>query len=151
MPTNELASNRTLWQSCLMGFLLDERSFSPRRLQIILSAARAVFKSWVEMENFLSFTFKWKRIVSMRAPTAPGLFKVLCYHVFTGDQIWDCIILRVIDVVIWIQVWGLPIGYHNLNFSEYIGAMVSPVEWVDWPNGFPRNLRFLRIRVQIQP
>ena len=27
MPSNEPASNRTLWQSCLVGFLLDEDAF----------------------------------------------------------------------------------------------------------------------------
>ena len=51
--------------------------------------------------------------------------------------------------MIWIQIWGLPLKYHYLNFAKYIGAMIGPADWVDWPNGFPRKLRFIRMRVRI--
>ena len=33
------AISRNLWNSCLVGFLLEERSFFPRRLQTILNRA----------------------------------------------------------------------------------------------------------------
>ena len=39
MNPHDITATRNLWSSCLVGFLLDDRSFSPRRLQTILSAA----------------------------------------------------------------------------------------------------------------
>ena len=38
-----------------------------------------------------------------------------------------------------------------IDFVEYLPAMIGPVEWVDWPIGIPRNLRFLRVKVWINP
>ena len=39
--------------------------------------------------------------------------------------------LQVTNVAIWIQIWGLPLEYHNLEFVQYIGAMIGTVEWID--------------------
>ena len=48
-------------------------------------------------------------------------------------------------VPIWVQIWGLPLAYFVVDFAEYLGTIIGPVEWVDWPTGYPRNLRFLRV------
>ena len=33
----------------------------------------------------------------------------------------------------------------------YLGAMVGLVERFDWPNRYPRNPRFIKLRVRIKP
>ena len=51
---------------------------------------------------------------------------------------------------IWVQLWGVPLEYHTLDFVEYLGSIIGPVEWIDWPTGNLRNLRFLRLKVRIR-
>ena len=33
---------------------------------------------------------------------------------------------------------------------KYLGAIIRLIEYVDWSMGYPRNLKFLRVRVQIR-
>ena len=37
-----------------------------------------------------------------------------------------------------------------LHFVEYLGSIISPVEWIDWLTSSPRNERFVKLRVWIK-
>ena len=53
-------------------------------------------------------------------------------------------------IPMWVQIWGLSLGYYMVDFVKYLGAFIGPVEWVDWPIDYPCNLRFFRVRVIIK-
>ena len=144
----------TLRSSCLVGFLLDECSFSPKRLQTILSAS---WELWGQIQilgkdgKFYVIHFdndEDRKYICANSPWAVQGAFLSVFHWRLNLRLHT---LRVLDIAVWIQIQGLPLDYHHLNFAEYVGAMVGPVDWVDWPNGFPRNLRFIRMRVWFNP
>ena len=54
-------------------------------------------------------------------------------------------------VSIWVQLHGLPLEYQYLNLAERMGHIMGISERVDWEDIIPHNIRFMRIRVQINP
>ena len=59
--------------------------------------------------------------------------------------------LNVLNFSIWVQVWDLSLEYHTLDFAEYLGSIRGPIKWIDWSNNYPRNMRFLTMRIRIRP
>lgn len=39
--------------------------------------------------------------------------------------------LHVIDIFVWVQLWGAPLKYQTFSFFEYLGAMIGPVQALD--------------------
>ena len=54
-------------------------------------------------------------------------------------------------VSIWVQLHGLPLDYQYLELAERMGQMIGPVEKVDWEDRLPRNIRFMRLKVRLNP
>ena len=54
-------------------------------------------------------------------------------------------------ITIRVQLHGLPLEYQYPAFAIQLGQMISLVDRVDWEPDLPRNIRFMRVRVQIDP
>lgn len=59
--------------------------------------------------------------------------------------------LQVNYVSIWVQLHGLPLEYQHPELAEKMGQMMGIVDRVDWEDKIPRNIRFMRIKVRIDP
>ncbi|XP_065638366.1 uncharacterized protein At4g02000-like [Quercus suber] len=54
-------------------------------------------------------------------------------------------------VSIWVQLHGLPLEYQHPELAERMGQMIGPVEKIDWEDKLPRNIRFMRLKVGLNP
>lgn len=54
-------------------------------------------------------------------------------------------------VSIWVQLHGLPLEYQYPKLAERMGQMIGAVEKIDWDDSLPRNIRFMRIKVRLNP
>ena len=54
-------------------------------------------------------------------------------------------------VSIWVQLHGLPLEYHYPELAERMGQMIGSFEKIDWEDRLPRNIRFMRIKVRLNP
>ena len=54
-------------------------------------------------------------------------------------------------ISIWVQLHGLPLEYQYLELAEKICQLMGIVERVDCEDKIPRNIRFMRVKVRIDP
>ena len=54
-------------------------------------------------------------------------------------------------VSLWVQFHGLPSEYHYPELVESMGQMIGIVKKVDWEDQLPINIRFMRVRVRMDP
>ena len=54
-------------------------------------------------------------------------------------------------VSIWVQLHGLPLEYHYPELAERMGQMIGSFEKIDWDDRLPRNIRYMRIKVRLNP
>lgn len=60
--------------------------------------------------------------------------------------------LQVLNYVsIGVQLYGLPIEYQYPELAEQMGQLIGFVERVDWEGHIPRNIRFMRVHVRLDP
>ena len=59
--------------------------------------------------------------------------------------------LRLNFVSIWVQLHGLPLEYHDPELAKRMGQMIGAFEKIDWEERLPRNIRFIRIKVHLNP
>ena len=52
-------------------------------------------------------------------------------------------------ITIWVQLHGLPLEYQYPDFAMQLGQMTGLVDRADWEPDLHRNIRFMRVRVQI--
>ena len=46
---------------------------------------------------------------------------------------------------------GLPLKYQFPELAEYMGQLIGIVERINWEDTIPRNIRFMRIKVRVDP
>lgn len=46
---------------------------------------------------------------------------------------------------------NLPLEYHDTNLAHFMGDLIGEYVSIDWQPTFPRNIRFLRLQVRIDP
>lgn len=54
-------------------------------------------------------------------------------------------------VSIWVQLHGLPLEYQEPEIAERMGQMIGAFEKIDWEERLPRNIRYMRIKVRLNP
>ena len=54
-------------------------------------------------------------------------------------------------VSLWVQLHGLPLEYQYPKLAIQMGHMLGVYERIDWDAHIPRNIRFMRIRVRMNP
>ncbi|KAF7801724.1 reverse transcriptase [Senna tora] len=58
---------------------------------------------------------------------------------------------RVVSFPLWVEFWGFPLEYYSTYVAEHVGEFVGEVVQVDFSYQGFRNLRYLRVRVNIDP
>ncbi|OMP08518.1 hypothetical protein COLO4_06395 [Corchorus olitorius] len=54
-------------------------------------------------------------------------------------------------IELWLQIWGLSIEYHNARVAEKLARTAREIIKIDWRYQRPRNIRFLRVRIALDP
>lgn len=54
-------------------------------------------------------------------------------------------------ISVWVQFHGLPLEYQYLELAKKMRQMMGLVEGVGWEDRLPRNIRFMRIKIRINP
>ena len=54
-------------------------------------------------------------------------------------------------ISVWVQLNGLPLKYQYLELAKYMSQLMGIVERVDWEDIIPINIRFMRIKVKVDP
>ena len=54
-------------------------------------------------------------------------------------------------ISLWVQLHGLLLEYQYPDLAEHMGQIMGILERVDWEDYIPRNIRFLRVRVRVDP
>ncbi|KAF7839773.1 uncharacterized protein G2W53_008255 [Senna tora] len=53
------------------------------------------------------------------------------------------------SVPVWVEFWGFPLEYYTVDIVELVGSMVGNVLQVDFSDQGLRNLRYLRVKVEL--
>ena len=59
--------------------------------------------------------------------------------------------LRLNFVSIWVQLHGLPLEYQDPELAKRMGQMIGAFKKIDWEERLSRNIRFMRIKVCLNP
>ena len=59
--------------------------------------------------------------------------------------------LKLNYILVWVQLHGLPLEYQYPELAKYMGQLIGMVERVNWEDTIPRNIRFMRIKVRVDP
>ncbi|XVF53654.1 hypothetical protein PTKIN_Ptkin05aG0116100 [Pterospermum kingtungense] len=54
-------------------------------------------------------------------------------------------------VLLWVQIRGLPLKFQFSEFAERLAQVIGNAIMMDWKNITPRNLRFMGVRVWVNP
>nr|POE48964.1 uncharacterized protein CFP56_49428 [Quercus suber] len=148
----EVSIQRDFWSSCAIGFILDYRKFSVNRLQQIITSAWRIrgSVSVVGRESYC-YIIHFEDLEDLNHICNEGPWAVdgalLVFEKWRPNLILSHLQLNYISV--WVQLHGLPLEYPEL--AEEMGQMMGILERVDWEDRVPRNIRFMRIKVRIDP
>ena len=149
-----LEKNRVLWRHCLVGYLLDRRCFSVRRMQSILNSAwrlRGSIRIVGRQESYYIIHFEYptdQEYILREGPwSVDGALLVV--EQWTPNLALNRIQLTFFTT--WVQVHNLPLEYHDIDLAHFMGDLIGEYVSMDWRPPFPQNICFLRLQVRIDP
>lgn len=148
------ALQRINWQSTLVGALIDRKPIPTDRMQTIIDKAWSLQGSVrVRGKAGSNYIFEFDNIADMQFLAEEGPWAVqnkllmLDYWVpnliLTQHQVTEC--------PIWVQIWGLPLEHLSTANAVNIGSLIGHPLNVDFSDQGIRNLRYLRVQVNIDP
>ncbi|OMO89546.1 hypothetical protein COLO4_19700 [Corchorus olitorius] len=150
----DLMEAREEASKCIVGFLLDIRKFSTENVQRWLNQAwQPVGEVTVIGRDDDRYLIYIASEVDRKAALeqTPWAFQGALFatrkwnpNVPLGDMVLD-------RVELWLQIWGLPFEYQNRRVAEKLAHTAGEIIKIDWRNRRPRNIRFLRIRIALDP
>ncbi|KAF7802375.1 ribonuclease H [Senna tora] len=145
-------SNRTFWEKCLIGLLIDSRKFKVSRMQSIIDnfwylrgPARVVGR----VKRYYVIHFEVDEDRQHILNEGPWAMQGGLLSMFLWEPNLSLSTLLVTEVAVWVQLWHLPLEYQTPLMAEKIGALMGEVREINWAPTFPRNIRFLRVRIRI--
>ena len=150
----EIAIQRNYWNLCAIGFILDHRKFSVSHLQHIIDNAwriRGIVSIVGRESYFYVFHFEFEEDLLHICNEGPWAVAgaLLVLERWTPNLILSHLQLNYISI--WVQLHGLPLEYQYFELAEKMGHMMGLLERVDWEDKIPRNIRFMRVKVRIDP
>lgn len=143
---------RRFWRNCLIGTLVDCRQFTVRRMQAIVdncwNLRGAVRVVGVSRNNYV---FHFNNIQDRVFIMDEGPWAVQGGLIFFAPWEPNMVLTnyRIAEISVWIQLWGIPLEFQTPAVASALGSILGVCLSVDWSPEFPRNLRFMRIRVRI--
>ncbi|OMO55535.1 hypothetical protein COLO4_35935 [Corchorus olitorius] len=154
LGTGDVMESREETNKCIVGFLLDMRRFSTETIQ------RWVQQEWKptgevtvigrdDNRYLIFFSDDTDRRVALeQTPWSyqGALFATRRWNpnVPLGEIVLD-------RIELWLQIWGLSVEYQNAVVAEKLARTAGEVIRIDWRNQRPRNIRFLRVRIALDP
>jgi hypothetical protein len=152
-PTDVIIQ-REYWSNCAIAYLLDYRKFSVRHLQHIIDTAWRV-RGNVTMVGRDSYYY----ILHFDVPDdlvyicdeGPWAVEgaLLILERWRANLVLHGLQLNFVSL--WVQLYGLPLEYQYPDLAIQMGHMLGVFERIDWDAHIPRNIRFMRIRVRLNP
>ena len=151
---DDVAAQREFWNRCTIGFLLDYRKFLVSFFQNIINAAwrlRGPVTVVVRESYFYILHFEYNE--DLQHICNEGLWALegalLVLEKWRPNLVLNHLHLNYISI--WVQFHGLPLEYQYPELAEYIRKLMGIVEQVDWEDRMPRNIRFMRVKVKVDP
>ena len=152
--TENLNMQREFWNHCAFGFLLDYRKFSVHHLQQIINSAWRIrgVVSVIGRDSFF-YILHFEVLEDLNHFCSEGPWAVdgalLILEKWRPNLVVSRLQLNFVSI--WVQLHGLPLEYQYPELAERMGQIMGILERVDWEDSIPRNIRFLRVRVRIDP
>ncbi|OMP14346.1 hypothetical protein COLO4_00030 [Corchorus olitorius] len=150
----EINVARTEGMECLVAFLLDFRRFTTASVQKALER-RWNFRGRVTVmgrdDHRYPVHFEQELDRQLVLQENPWYFDGALF----AFQKWEAELplseakLETIDI--WLQIHGLPFEYQLPTVARRLARHAGEVLMVDWANRRPRNIRFMRVRMRIDP
>uniref|UniRef100_A0A7N2R8K9 CCHC-type domain-containing protein n=1 Tax=Quercus lobata TaxID=97700 RepID=A0A7N2R8K9_QUELO len=154
LDRESLEHNRVFWRQCIVGFLLDRRCFSVRRMQSILAAAwrlRGGIRIVGRQGNFYIIHCEYPSDQEYILQEGPWSVDGTLLVVERWTPNLTLSQTHLTSATLWVQIHNLPLEYHDIELAHFIGNLLGEFVSIDWQPTFPRNIRFLRIRVKLDP
>ena len=151
---DNLNMQRDLWSHCAIGFLLDYRKFSVQHLQQVINSAWRIrgVVSVVGRDSFF-YLIHFELLEDLNHFCSEGPWAVdgalLILEKWRPNLVLNRLQLNYVSL--WVQLHGLPLDYQYPELAEHMGQLMGIFEKVDWEDCIPRNIRFMRVRVRIDP
>ncbi|OMO86897.1 hypothetical protein COLO4_20867 [Corchorus olitorius] len=154
LNSEDIMETREEANKCIVGFMLDMRRFPIESIQ------RWVQQEWEPTSEvsvigrddnryLIYFSDDTDRQVAIEQ--TPWNFQ----GAFFATRKWNPNIPLgeiVLDrIELWLQIWGLPIEYQNAVAVGKLARTAGEVIRIDWRHQRPRNIRFLRVRIALDP
>lgn len=150
----DVAVQRGFWNFCAIGFILDYPKFSIHHLQHIINNAWRIRGevSIVGRDSYFNiFHFEFMEDLHHICNEGPWAVDgaLLVLEKWRPNLVISN--LQINFISIWVQLLGLPLEYQHPELAKKMGQMMGIVDRVDWEDRIPRNIRFMRIKVCINP
>ncbi|KAF7841821.1 reverse transcriptase [Senna tora] len=113
---------RDFWRNCLIGVLVDDNMVKASRLQNIINRV-------LNLQHLVRVVGRSKNVFAFEFGC--DLDKEIIHH------------------EVCVEFWGFPLEYYTFDIAELVGSMVGTVLQVDFSDQGFRNLRYLRVKVEV--
>ncbi|OMO58846.1 hypothetical protein CCACVL1_25317 [Corchorus capsularis] len=151
---SEITDSRILWGHCILAYMFDIRVFSVNYLQTLVrrewhstGAIQVVGRQGKLYTIFVENEADRDRIVQRGPYAFQGAF-------FAVDWWRTNSVLRQIlpdRVPVWLHLLDLPLEYQVPSIAQRMVSLAGEVIELDWMNVLPRNIRYMRVRIWIDP
>ncbi|KAF7832087.1 uncharacterized protein G2W53_014420 [Senna tora] len=126
-------ANRTFWEKCLVGLLIDSRKFKVSRMQSIIDHYWYL-RGPARVVGRVRRTMGDARRIANNVPMGAqlGYTQLACHGGYSVGSTME-----------------LTSRIPNPFNGGKIGSLLGEVREIDWAPTFPRNIRFLRVRIRI--
>ncbi|KAF7838845.1 Pyruvate carboxyltransferase [Senna tora] len=155
VPRSEIiVEQRQFWQNCLVAVLIDDGHVKEEQL------AGSINKYWLMQDQVRvvgrkknTFVLEFNNPFDMNFMVEEGPWEVQ-NKLLVLDHWQPNVILdeyKVVSFPLWVEFWGFPLEYYSSYVAEHVGELVGEVVQVDFSDQGFRNLRYLKVRVNIDP
>ncbi|OMO89794.1 hypothetical protein COLO4_19587 [Corchorus olitorius] len=154
ISSEDVMVTREETHKCIVGFLLDMRRFSSETIQ------RWANQEWDphgeitvvgrDDNRYLIYISDEtdRRVALEQTPWSyqGALFATRRWN--PNVPLRDMVLDR---IELWLQIVGLPVEYQNNIVAEKLARTAGEIIKIDWVHRRPRNIRFLRVRIALDP
>ena len=145
---------RLFWSQCTLGFVLDYRKFSIAYLQHLIHSAWHLRGAMTVMgRDSFYYVIHFESMEDLKYMCSEGPWSLdgvlLVLEKWRPNLVISKLHLNFVSI--WVQLHGLPLEYQYPELAERMGHMIGSFEKIDWEDRLLRNIRFLRIKVRLNP
>jgi|UniRef100_A0A2N9IY28 hypothetical protein len=150
----DLVLQREYWSMCAIAFLLDYRRFSIPHLQHLINSTWHIRGNvTVVGRDSHYYILHFDVLDDLLYACGEGPWALDGALLVLERWRYNLVIngLQLNFVSLWIQLHGLQLEHQNPELAIRMGQMLGMYERIDWDANTPRNIRFMSIRVRVDP